>query len=81
MLNHSMERWLDSFISHVSRKKVSMKKEDFSGIIVYILILALAVVFGLTVLQSHANAFENTFIYVLFVVGGIASKATLTVVF
>ena len=50
-----------------------MKKEDFSGIIVYILILALAVVFGLTVLQSHANAFENTFIYVLFVVGGIAS--------
>lgn len=32
-----------------------MKKEDISGLIVYIVILALAIVFGLTVLQNHIN--------------------------
>ena len=50
-----------------------MKKEDFSGIIVYVLILAIAVVFGITVLQHHAAKFNNTFIYILFIVGAIAA--------
>ena len=50
-----------------------MKKEDFSGIIVYILILAIAIVFGITVLRQHAAKFDNTIVYILFVVGAIAS--------
>ncbi len=50
-----------------------MKKEDLTGIIVYLLILAGAVVFGVTVLRTHAtNSDMDTFIYILFILGAIA---------
>ena len=45
-----------------------MKKEDISGIIVYLLILGIAVVFGLTVLQTHASDSELGNMYILFVI-------------
>ena len=49
-----------------------MKKEDISGIIVYILILAIAVVFGITVLREHAtNSNMTTLIYILYIFGAI----------
>ena len=51
-----------------------MKKEDISGIIVYLIIIVLAVVFGLTVLQTHAS--ESTlsgFPYALYIIGAVAS--------
>ena len=49
-----------------------MKKEDVSGIIVYLLILAIAVVFGITVLREHAaNSNMETFVYVIFILGAI----------
>ena len=45
-----------------------MKKEDVSGIIVYVLILAIAVVFGITVLREHAmNSGFDTIIYIIYV--------------
>ena len=53
-----------------------MKKEDITGIIVYLVIIVLAVVFGLTVLQTHAP--ESTlsgFPYVLYIVGAVLSGA------
>ena len=45
-----------------------MKKEDVIGIIIYLIIIALAVVFGLTVLQTHQvdSAFQGM-LYYLFV--------------
>ena len=49
-----------------------MKKEDISGVIVYILILAIAVVFGITVLRTHAgNTDMTTVIYILYIFGAI----------
>ena len=49
-----------------------MKKEDVSGIIVYLLILAIAVVFGITVLREHsASSNMDTFVYILFILGAI----------
>lgn len=54
-----------------------MKKEDIAGLIVYILILVFSIVFGLTVLQTHAGEsyIGNTggINYVLFVIGAIAA--------
>ena len=37
-----------------------MKKEDITGMIVYVLILAVAVIFGLTVLQEYSRAANMT---------------------
>lgn len=52
-----------------------MKKEDVSGIIVYVLILAVAVVFGLTVLREHANyateEMGGMVVYILYIFGAI----------
>ena len=50
-----------------------MKKEDISGLIVYMLIFAVAIVFGLTVLQPYfANStFTSGIIYALFVLAAI----------
>lgn len=48
-----------------------MKKEDVSGIFVYLLILALAVVFGLTVLREHSTNFDNVGLYILYIIGAI----------
>ncbi len=51
-----------------------MRKEDVSGIIVYVLILAIAVVFGITVLREHAmNSGLDTVIYVIYIFGAILS--------
>ena len=53
-----------------------MKKEDITGIIVYLVIIVLAVVFGLTVLQTHApESSLSGFPYVLYIVGAVLSGA------
>ena len=50
-----------------------MKKEDLTGIIVYLLILAGAVLFGVFVLQNHAiESGLDTVSYILYIVGAIA---------
>lgn len=48
-----------------------MKKEDVSGIIVYLLILAVAIVFGVTVLREYSSKWDSTVLYVLFIFGAI----------
>ena len=48
-----------------------MKKEDVSGIVVYLLIMALAVLFGLNVLRAHYANSELGNYYFLFVIGAI----------
>ena len=49
-----------------------MKKEDFSGLVVYLLILGIAIIFGLNVLKVHAgNSGMDMPIYMLFVLGAI----------
>lgn len=54
-----------------------MKKEDIAGLIVYVLILVFAIVFGLTVLQNHfADSYiqmhcGGQFVYILFMLGAI----------
>ena len=52
-----------------------MKKEDVSGLIVYFVIFAVAIVFGLTILQPHFNdsVFELGIVYALFILGAIAT--------
>ena len=46
-----------------------MKKEDITGLIVYLIIIALAVVFGFTVLQTHnAESSFTGFYYVLYII-------------
>ena len=53
-----------------------MKKEDITGIIVYLVIIVLAVVFGLTVLQTHApESSLSGFPYVLYIIGAVLSGA------
>ena len=53
-----------------------MKKEDVLGLIIYLVIIALAIVFGITVLQTHnaesaLNGVWNGFAYVLYVAGAV----------
>lgn len=58
-----------------------MKKEDFSGLIVYLLILAIAVIFGLNVLKVHAaNSGMQTLGYMGFVLGAILTGVLLNAV-
>ena len=46
-----------------------MKKEDITGLIVYLIIIALAIVFGFTVLQTHnADSSFTGFYYVLYII-------------
>ena len=46
-----------------------MKKEDVTGLIVYLVIIALAVIFGFTVLQTHNSESSFTgFYYVLYII-------------
>ena len=59
-----------------------MKKEDILGLIVYLIIIALAVVFGITVLQTHnsqsaLNGVWNGFAYILYVGGSVIVGAIL----
>lgn len=53
-----------------------MKKEDVLGLIIYLVIIALAIVFGITVLQAHnpdsaLNGVWNGFAYILYVAGAV----------
>ena len=48
-----------------------MKKEDVSGIIVYLLILAVAIVFGLTVLREFSSEWDSLFVCIIYIFGAI----------
>ena len=49
-----------------------MKKEDVTGLIVYLVIIAFAIVFGLTVLQAHnSESSIPGFFYVLYIIGSV----------
>ena len=49
-----------------------MKKEDITGLIVYLIIIALAIIFGLTVLKTHGEESSLEGIqYVLYIVGAV----------
>ena len=49
-----------------------MKKEDITGLVVYLIIIALAIVFGFTVLQTHASESSlSGFPYVLYIGGSV----------
>ena len=49
-----------------------MKKEDITGLVVYLIIIALAIVFGFTVLQTHASESSlSGFSYVLYIAGSV----------
>ena len=51
-----------------------MKKEDVIGLILYLIIIGLAVVFGLTVLQAHnAESSLSGFMYVLYIAGAVVA--------
>ena len=51
-----------------------MKREDIVGFLVYLIIFAFAIVFGLLVLREHAShAGLDTGIYLLYILGAIAS--------
>ena len=57
-----------------------MKKEDVLGLIIYLVIIALAIVFGITVLQTHnaesaLNGVWNGAAYILYVGGAVISGA------
>lgn len=58
-----------------------MKKQDITGLIVYVLIFAVAIVFGLTILRNYASTSNLGNLYILFVLGaiiaGIVLNATL----
>ena len=51
-----------------------MKKEDIVGLLVYLVIFAVSIVFGLTVLQPYfaKSTFETGLIYCLFILGAVA---------
>lgn len=51
-----------------------MKKEDVSGLVVYIIIFTFAIVFGLLVLRQHASESSlSTALYIVYVIGAILS--------
>ena len=52
-----------------------MKKEDITGMIVYLIIIVLAIVFGLTVLQAHAAVTTIPKFYVLYIIGAVVTGA------
>ena len=58
-----------------------MKKEDVAGLIVYLIIIALAVVFGFTVLQTHMKESSlSGFPYVLYIAGAVISGVIINAV-
>ena len=58
-----------------------MKKEDVLGLIIYLIIIALAVVFGLTVLQTHQpDSFFKDFAYVGYVAVSVIVGAILNAI-
>ena len=53
-----------------------MKKEDITGLIAYLIIIALAIIFGLTVLQTHnSESSLQGFQYVLYIIGAVVVGA------
>ena len=58
-----------------------MKREDIAGLIVYLIIIAVAIIFGLTVLQTHGadSTFKGVF-YVLYIFGSVLIGALLNAV-
>ena len=53
-----------------------MKKEDITGIIVYLIIIALAVIFGVAVLQANVRDMTiDGFPYVMFIIGAVLGGA------
>ena len=51
---------------------IIMKKEDITGLIVYLIIIAFAVVFGFTVLQTHSSESTLSGIwYALYIIGAV----------
>ena len=54
-----------------------MKKEDIAGLIVYLIIIAVAIIFGVTVLQTHQGetSITNSFLYVLYIIGSVLAGA------
>ena len=50
-----------------------MKKEDVSGIIVYLLLIVLAVLFGWNVIKEHSSESGLGYTYITFVIGAIAT--------
>ena len=58
-----------------------MKKEDISGLIVYLVIIVFAIVFGLTVLQAHqTESTFNGFVYVIYIVVSVLVGALLNAI-
>ena len=58
-----------------------MKKEDVTGLVVYLVIIALAVVFGFTVLQTHnAESSFSGFYYVLYIIVAVLAGVILNAV-
>ena len=58
-----------------------MKKEDLSGFIIYLIIFAFAIVFGLLVLREHAaESGMTTPIYLLYIVGAIIAGIVLNAI-
>ena len=54
-----------------------MKKEDITGLIVYLIIIAFAVVFGITVLQAHQqeSALSGSLLYIVYIIGSVVIGA------
>ena len=58
-----------------------MKKEDITGLIVYLIIIALAIIFGFTVLQTHnSESSFNGFGYVLYIIVAVVIGAVFNAV-
>ena len=58
-----------------------MKKEDVTGLIVYLIIIALAVVYGFAVLQTHLSESSlSGFPYVLYIIGAVVSGVIINAV-
>lgn len=58
-----------------------MKKEDITGLIVYLIIIAFAIVFGLTVLQTHnAESSLSGFAYVAYIIGAVLTGTILNAI-
>ena len=59
-----------------------MKKEDISGLIVYLIIIAFAIVFGLTVLQTHQaeSTLSGSFLYVVYIIGAVLAGTILNAI-
>lgn len=59
-----------------------MKKQEIAGLIVYLLMLSIALVFGFTVLRTHQEQSTITgWMYALYVIGALTAGIVLTAIF